>query len=124
MSKFRLMVLCLLVFAYALTSTSWLWPSTAQTNPSSNELALPGVRARVTIRRDDRGIPHIEATNDEDLYFAQGYVTASDRLWQMDLQRRTARGELSEIFGQVTVSTDKLHRTFGFARILDEAAAH
>ena len=85
---------------------------------------VAGLHAPVTIRRDDRGIPYIEASNDEDLYFAQGYVTASDRLWQMDLQRRTARGELSEIFGQAALAQDKLHRTFGFGRIIDEAAAH
>ena len=76
------------------------------------------------MRRDERGIPYIEAANDEDLYFAQGYVTASDRLWQMDLQRRTARGELSEIFGQATLAQDKLHRTLGFGRIIDQAAAN
>ena len=85
---------------------------------------IAGLRASVTVRRDERGIPYIEAANDEDLYFAQGYVTASDRLWQMDLQRRTARGELSEIFGQAALGQDKLHRTFGFGRIIDQAAAH
>ena len=123
MNKSRWIVLCLVVFGFALTSASGPAPSNAQSAKPSQELALAGLRAPVTIRRDDRGIPHIEAANDEDLYFAQGYVTASDRLWQMDLQRRTARGELSEIFGQATVSTDKLHRTYGFARILDQAAA-
>ena len=85
---------------------------------------LQGLRASVTIRRDERGIPYIEATNDEDLYFAQGYITASDRLWQMDLQRRTVRGQLSEIFGNAVVAQDKLHRRFGFGKMIDEAAAH
>src|SRR6185436_14149060 len=103
---------------YAVTNLS---PRSAA--QAGKELALPGLRSPVTVRRDDRGIPYIEASNDEDLYFAQGYVTASDRLWQMDLQRRSARGELSEIFGQATLAQDKLHRTFGFARILDDAAA-
>ena len=84
---------------------------------------LQGLRAAVTIRRDERGIPYIEATNDEDLYFAQGYVTASDRLWQMDLQRRTVRGQLSEIFGNAVLPQDKLHRRFGFGKMIDEAAA-
>jgi penicillin amidase len=120
MNKFLRTVLSLVVIGYVFSNVFWPSHSSAQ---NSNELALQGLRARVTIRRDDRGIPHIEAANDEDLYFAQGYVTASDRLWQMDLQRRTARGELSEIFGKVTVEQDKLHRTYGFARILDEAAA-
>src|SRR6185503_21030892 len=102
-------------------------PRTVRSQPANAAPAqrtLDGLRAPVTVRRDDRGIPYIEAANDEDLYFAQGYVTASDRLWQMDLQRRSARGELSEIFGQATLAQDKLHRTFGFAHILDEAAAH
>src|SRR5262249_10943729 len=61
---------------------------------------LAGLHERVTVRRDERGIPYIEAANDEDLYFAQGYVIATDRLWQMDFLRRTVRGELAEIFGQ------------------------
>ena len=91
---------------------------------ATRSLQVAGLRAPVTVRRDDRSIPYIEAANDEDLYFAQGYVTASDRLWQMDLQRRTARGELSEIFGQATLAQDKLHRTFGFGRIIDQAAAN
>ncbi|MGQ0762209.1 MAG: penicillin acylase family protein [Acidobacteriota bacterium] len=90
----------------------------------TRSLQVAGLRSPVTVRRDERGIPYIEAANDEDLYFAQGYVTASDRLWQMDLQRRTARGELSEIFGQTTLAQDKLHRTFGFGRIIDQAAAN
>lgn len=78
---------------------------------------LAGVNAEVTIRRDERGIPHIEAHNENDLYFAQGYATASDRLWQMDLLRRTARGELSELFGNITLDEDKRHRTYGFAQL-------
>ena len=121
MNKFPRVALSFVVIVYVVSNIFWPSPSSAQIN---NELALQGLRARVTVRRDDRGIPHIEAANDEDLYFAQGYITASDRMWQMDLQRRTARGQLSEIFGQATVGQDKLHRTYGFARILDEAAAH
>lgn len=96
-------------------------PTAAQ---STQTITLSGLRDRVTVRRDERGIPYIEATNDEDLYFAQGYITASDRLWQMDLLRRSVRGELSEIFGEATLADDKRHRTFGFARVLDDTAAH
>ena len=72
--------------------------SAAQT-PAPATINLAGLKEKVTVRRDERGIPYIEAANESDLYFAQGYVTASDRLWEMDLLRRTARGELSEIFG-------------------------
>jgi penicillin amidase len=96
---------------------------TAAQQPA-NPVTIPGLHARVTIRRDERGIPYIEATNDDDLYFAQGYITASDRLWQMDVQRRAARGELAEIFGQAALDQDKRHRTFGFANVVDETAAH
>ena len=75
------------------------------------------------MRRDDRGIPYIEAKNDEDLYFAQGYVTASDRLWQMDLGRRTARGELAEVLGNLALEEDKRHRRFGFAQVAEAEVA-
>src|SRR5215813_11828884 len=98
--------------------------SSSAQNTAQNTIQLQGLRAPVTIRRDERGIPYIEAANDEDLYFAQGYITASDRLWQMDLQRRTARGQLSEIFGNAALAQDKLHRRFGFGKMIDEAAAH
>ena len=65
----------------------------------AQQVTLPGLSAAVTVGRDARWIPYISAVNDDDLYFMQGYVTASDRLWQMDLMRRVARGEMSEIFG-------------------------
>ena len=87
-------------------------------------LAVAGLHDRVTVKRDERGIPYIEARNDEDLYFAQGYVTASDRLWQMDLLRRNVRGELAEIFGDSALAEDKRHRTLGFAEVVDETAKH
>jgi penicillin G amidase len=80
---------------------------------------LPGLRGSVIIRRDERGIPYIEAANDEDLYFAQGYITASDRLWQMDLLRRTGRGELAEIFGRGALEEDKRARAYGFAQVAE-----
>ncbi len=79
-------------------------------------IQISGLNEKVTVRRDERGIPYIEAKNDDDLYFAQGYVTASDRLWQMDLFRRNARGELAEILGNAVIEEDKRHRTFGFAQ--------
>lgn len=91
---------------------------------SQQTLQVAGLQKPVIVRRDERGIPYIEAANDDDLFFVQGYVTASDRLWQMDLLRRSVRGELSEIFGQGALAEDKRHRMLGFARILDETARH
>ena len=85
-----------------------------------NAVQIKGIKDTITIYRDERGIPYIEAKNDEDLYFAQGYATAVDRLWQMDLFRRTVRGELAEVLGKVqnniAVDQDKLHRTYGFTQ--------
>lgn len=90
-------------------------------------ILLAGLKDRVTITRDERGIPYIEAKNDEDLYFAQGYVTATDRLWQMELFRRTERGELAEVLtagpNNVALEQDKQHRTLGFARVAEAEVA-
>ncbi|HEY7786691.1 MAG TPA: penicillin acylase family protein, partial [Pyrinomonadaceae bacterium] len=84
--------------------------------PTATTHKIAGLKQPVTVRRDERGIPYITANNDEDLAFAQGYVTASDRLWQMDLFRRSARGELAEILGNNALDEDKRHRTWGFAQ--------
>lgn len=85
------------------------------------KLVLPGLKSEVTARRDTRGIPYIEALNDADLYFAQGYITASDRLWQMDLMRRLARGETAEIFGAQGLEQDKRWRRFGFGEVANQS---
>src|SRR6266480_4700220 len=97
--------------------------STTSQTATTKTLQLAGLREMVIVRRDERGIPYIEAKNDEDLYFAQGFVTASDRLWQMDLFRRNARGELAEIFGNSVLEEDKRHRTLGFAHVVEAEAA-
>lgn len=98
---------------------------TAKLKPKvgSTSLAVSSLRGEVTIRRDERGIPFIEATNEADLYLAQGYATASDRLWQMDFLRRTARGELAEVFGPGAVEVDKLHRIYGFTGVAEKLFA-
>jgi penicillin amidase len=123
--KRQFAVLCLLLsvslFLASPTRVSAQQTSAAQTN--SNTLHLAGLRAPVTVRRDDRGIPYIEAANESDLYFVQGYVTASDRLWQMELGRRFARGELAEILGRDALEEDKRHRTYGFAQVVEAEIA-
>lgn len=106
--------------------TSFLLPVSAQTPAPQAAPAvvhLPGLKKSVKVRRDERGIAYVEAEDESDLYFAQGYVTASDRLWQMDLFRRTARGELSEIFGKAALEEDKRRRNYGFARVAEASAA-
>jgi penicillin amidase len=64
------------------------------------QLGVSGLAAPVTVTRDSHGVPTIEAASLPDLFFSQGYVTAQDRLWQMDVMRRYGSGELSEILGE------------------------
>lgn len=78
-------------------------------------LTLEGVKDEITIVYDDRLVPHIYARNQEDLFFAQGYVTAQHRLWQMDLQVRLAAGRLSEVLGTRTATIDAVNRNKGLA---------
>jgi penicillin amidase len=75
------------------------------------ELIVPGLASEVTVYRDERGIPHIYAASEHDLYFAVGYVMSQERLWQMDLIRRATTGRLSEIFGKEYVQTDLFLRS-------------
>jgi len=91
--------------------------STAQ---NTTELKVAGLKQEVNVRRDARGIPYISANNDSDLYFAQGFTTAGDRLFQMEMMRRLARGETAEIFGKAVLEEDKRWRRFGFAAIAEE----
>ena len=81
------------------------------------EISLQGLKNKVRIIRDTAGCPHIYAKNMEDVAFAQGYVQAQDRFWQMELNRRIACGQMSEIFGELALGTDITARAFGFKRI-------
>jgi penicillin amidase len=76
-------------------------------------LSVRGLSAPVKVTRDGHGVPSIEAATLEDLFLAQGYVTAQDRLWQMDVMRRFGAGELSEILGEDTLKIDREHRILG-----------
>ncbi|MGA7299481.1 MAG: penicillin acylase family protein [Candidatus Sulfotelmatobacter sp.] len=76
-------------------------------------LSVKGLSAPVNVTRDAHGVPAIEAANLDDLFFAQGYVTAQDRLWQMDVMRRFGSGELSEILGEDTLKIDREQRILG-----------
>jgi penicillin G amidase len=76
-------------------------------------IQINGLSASTKVTRDSHGVPTIEATTLEDLFFAQGYVTAQDRLWQMDITRRFDGGELSEVLGQDTLKIDREQRVLG-----------
>lgn len=80
------------------------------------KITLSGLRAPVEVFRDRWGIPHIYAQDETDLMFAQGFVHAQDRLWQMEFNRRLVAGRLSEILGEVAVPLDRWLRILGFRR--------
>jgi len=86
-------------------------------------LTAYGLTAPVTVSRDAQGVPHIRATSMDDLIFAQGYVTAQDRLWQMDLLRRHASGQLAAILGRSMLEHDRLQRTLQLRAAADRAVS-
>ena len=90
---------------------------------TKGEVKIPGLTALVEVSRDLEGVPHIKASNDHDLYLAQGFVTAQDRLFQMDLSRRQASGMLSEVVGEKALERDKFFRTFGLRRAAEASWA-
>jgi penicillin amidase len=84
---------------------------------TTGALRLPGLSAPVNVLRDHWGVPHIYAANNADLFMAQGYVHAQDRLWQMEFQRRIGNGQMSELFGPLALPTDRFVRILGFGRV-------
>lgn len=83
---------------------------------TEGEIALEGLDGQVDIYRDPMGVPHIYASTRNDLFFAQGYVHAQERFWQMDTWRHIGSGTLSEMFGGSQVETDAFLRTLGWRR--------
>ncbi len=117
-----LLSLVVLILLFAAGAGVWVYYRCRASLPQlDGELRVAGVSAPVEVRRDARGVPHLRAQSLEDLFFAQGYVTAQDRLWQMDLVRRLAEGELSEIFGERTLRIDIENRTLGFRQVAERA---
>ncbi len=101
----------LLLLLGVLGVAAWFYCAAHRALPQLDGSAfLPGLRDRVTVVRDTHGVPHISASSLDDLLFAQGYVTAQDRLWQMDATRRFASGELSEVLGQDFLRLDRQQR--------------
>ncbi|HEY7738532.1 MAG TPA: penicillin acylase family protein, partial [Candidatus Limnocylindria bacterium] len=87
---------------------------------TSGEATVPGLSAPVEVRRDEWGIPNITADTAEDLFRAQGYVSAQDRFWEMDFRRHVTSGRLSELFGDSQLGTDRFIRTMGWRRVAEQ----
>jgi penicillin amidase len=106
--KRSLTALALLIVVLAGTAAGYLYSK----QPSrKGTVQLQNLQGSVTVRYDERGVPHIRAENESDLYRALGYVHAQDRLFQMEVLRRLARGELAEVLGPKLLDTDKLMRS-------------
>ncbi len=90
---------------------------------TQGRLSLPGLSAPVQIERDAHGVVRIRAHSLPDLFLAQGFVHAQERLWQMEFQRRIGQGRLSEILGEAALPQDRFLRTFGFYRAAEAAYA-
>ncbi|HVW47365.1 MAG TPA: penicillin acylase family protein [Solirubrobacterales bacterium] len=102
--------------------SAWLaWQHLARRALPQTEgtLTAPGLGAAVTVRRDRWGTPHIQADTVEDGLFAQGFVSAQDRLWGMDFYRRVVSGRLSEFAGEDTVKVDRVMRTLGMRHVAE-----
>ncbi|MEZ4867948.1 MAG: penicillin acylase family protein [Caldilineaceae bacterium] len=93
------------------------WWSIQRSNPQQEgQIKVAGFAAPVEILRDQHGVPHIYAQSRADLFRAQGFVHAQDRLWQMEQNRRIARGALAEVFGEAALDADRFSRIIGFWR--------
>ncbi|TXH88743.1 MAG: penicillin acylase family protein [Rhodoferax sp.] len=102
----------LLVLAVGLLSAAVIY--TVRALPQlDGRLAVPGLQAGVDVRRDGADVTHIRAQSDQDAWFTLGWVHAQERGWQLEFNRRVMRGQLSEVFGEATLDTDKLMRTLG-----------
>ena len=86
---------------------------------TTGAVTAAGLGAPVEILRDKYGVPHIYARSAEDMFFAQGYVHAQDRFWQMEFSRRVGSGRLAELFGKKLLETDIFLRTLGFHRVAE-----
>ncbi|WP_296443641.1 penicillin acylase family protein [Rhodoferax sp. UBA5149] len=108
----KIVALLLAVLAVVAAAAAAWYIHTKQPQRSGT-LTLTQLTAPVSVRYDERGVPHIRAENEADMYRALGYVHAQDRLFQMEMVRRLAQGELAEILGPKLVDVDRLFRTLG-----------
>jgi penicillin G amidase len=108
--------LVVLLVAAAAVGTTAVRRSFPQTD---GEVAVSGLGMDVEVHRDAWGVPRIVASDSEDLFFAQGYVHAQDRFWEMDFRRHVTAGRLSELFGEDQLETDRFVRTLGWRRVAE-----
>src|SRR5690606_38789844 len=86
---------------------------------TSGTVELDGLKAEVTVQRDDRGIPTITADSTDDLFYAEGFVHAQDRFFEMDFRRHVTAGRVAEMFGESQGATDAFLRTLGWRTVAE-----
>src|SRR5436305_10833673 len=116
-------ILSVLLFCILIAAVWFYWAAHSSLPQLDGTLKVAGLKAPVKVLRDAQGMPHIRAASMEDAIFAQGYVTAQDRLWQMDITRRFAAGELAEILGSDLVRHDREQRILLLPAVAERAAA-
>src|SRR6187401_3084116 len=109
-----LAVVIVLVVVVGLGVGAVAWITGRALPETSGTLHVAGLQRTATVRRDVNGIAQIEADNPHDLFVAQGYVHAQERMWQMEVSRRIGAGRLSELFGASTLDKDPYIRTLGW----------
>lgn len=115
MKLLKKILIGLVIIIIAAGAGVYFWLQTYKPDLNA-ELQLKGLKQPVEVLYDDYGVPHIYAQNEEDLFYAFGYVHAQDRLFQMELIRRLADGRLAELFGEKALPSDKFFRTLGLRR--------
>src|SRR5947209_11829057 len=123
-----LRILLLLVVALATATVAglgWVYFTARSVLPQlDGSIQLAGLSAPVSVLRDAQGVPHIRAQNMSDLLFAQGYVTAQDRLWQLDITRRYASGQVAEILGKDFLLHDRQQRILSLQQVAEKSVAN
>ncbi|MEX1248653.1 MAG: penicillin acylase family protein [Anaerolineales bacterium] len=119
-----LLGLLAVILVLVLAVVAYVWLAIDDSFPQvDGEIQLSGLDGMVDIYRDQAGIPHIYAATEHDLFFAQGYVHAQDRFWQMDFNRHVGAGRLSEMLGAATLDTDLFLRSVGWERVAQQELA-
>jgi penicillin amidase len=111
----------MLLMAGAVVATWYVHELRSGPGPRTADVVVTGVSGPVEVLRDSLGVPHIWAETVEDAFYAQGYLHASDRLWQMELFRRTATGTLSEVLGEAALPADRFLRTLGLSQAAERS---
>ncbi len=97
-----------------------LWITRRSFPQTTGTITVPGLQHSVEVVRDSYGVPQVYADTPDDLFYAQGYVQAQDRFWEMDFRRHITAGRLAELFGKDQVETDTVIRTMGWRRVAEQ----